>query len=51
MVFLLIRDTSFTITVDGFLISENIELIKSKVIDTAFKYSDHNPFYMTFVLK
>lgn len=41
----------FVVTVDGFIISGNIELIKSDVIDTGFKYSDHNPVYMEFKLK
>lgn len=37
--------------IDGFLISDNIELIKSDVVDNNFEYSDHNPVYMTFKLK
>ena len=40
----------FVVTVDGFIKSENVEIVKSKVIDTGFRYSDHNPVYMTFRL-
>ena len=43
-------DKTFVITVDGFIISSNIEVKKTGVVDTQFKYSDHNPVYMDFVL-
>lgn len=36
--------------VDGFLVSSNIEVISSSVIDTDFKYSNHNPVKLTFKL-
>ncbi len=42
---------SFTVTVDGFLISDNVECTESKVVDGGFRYSDHNPVYMTFILR
>ena len=41
----------FVLTVDGFIISDNVELISSKVIDLRFEYSDHNPVEMIFKLK
>ncbi len=44
------KDT-FVLTIDGFIVSSNVEVVESKVLDTAFKYSDHNPVYMDFVLK
>ena len=44
-------EDSFVLTVDGFIISSNIELVESNVINTEFKYSDHNPVYMDFILK
>ena len=45
------EQTTFRLTVDGFLISENIALIRAEVIDTAYRYSDHNPVLMDFLLK
>lgn len=41
----------FVITIDGFIVSDNVEVISSNVIDTGFKYSDHNPVKMNFILK
>ena len=38
------------LTVDGFLISDNVELLESKVVDEAFQWSDHNPVYLDFKL-
>lgn len=42
---------SFVTMVDGFLISNNLELIEINTIDTGFAYSDHNPVMMKFKLK
>lgn len=42
---------SFTVTIDGFLISDNVSLQSLTVPDTEFPYSDHNPVYMEFVLQ
>lgn len=41
----------FVLTIDGFIVSENVEVTQSAVVDTGFAYSDHNPVTMTFVLK
>ena len=41
----------FNITLDGFIVSNNVEVTVSDVIDTKFMYSDHNPVYMNFSLK
>ena len=41
----------FNVTLDGFIVSENITVSGSDVINNQFKYSDHNPVYMTFTLK
>ena len=41
----------FVLTVDGFIVSDNVEVISSQVIDLKFKYSDHNPVEMIFELK
>ena len=35
------------LTVDGFLVSPNVEVISSEVVDTGFSCSDHNPVVMT----
>ena len=40
----------FVITIDGFIISANVTLKSTQVIDTGFAYSDHNPVTMTFSL-
>lgn len=41
---------SYTVTIDGFLLSDNIEMLTTETIDTQFAYSDHNPVKMTFKL-
>ncbi|MBO4411379.1 MAG: endonuclease/exonuclease/phosphatase family protein [Lachnospiraceae bacterium] len=43
--------TQFVITVDGFLVSKNVSVLTSEVLNTDFAYSDHNPVRMTFVLE
>ena len=42
---------NFTIIVDGFLASENVEITFLENIQTGFAYSDHNPVVMKFILK
>ncbi len=44
-------EDSFVLTIDGFIVSSNIDVLEANVLDTRFKYSDHNPVYMDFVLK
>ena len=46
-----IRDGQLRLTVDGFLVSENVEVLSSEVIDLEFAFSDHNPVKLTFLLK
>lgn len=41
----------YVLTIDGFLVTPNVSVISSEVIDTGFAYSDHNPVSMTFSLK
>ncbi len=41
----------YTLTIDGFLVSANVQAVKADVIDTGFAYSDHNPVSLQFVLK
>lgn len=42
---------NYTIIVDGFLVSDNVEVTFLENVDTGFIYSDHNPVVMTFKLK
>lgn len=39
------------LTVDGFLVSDNVTVTDANVIDKQFFSSDHNPVYMTFILE
>lgn len=41
----------FVLSLDGFLVSDNVNVKSNNVIDTGFKYSDHNPVRMTVELK
>lgn len=41
---------SFTIILDGYLVSDNVEVTSLDNIDTAYEYSDHNPVVMKFKL-
>lgn len=41
----------YVLTVDGFLVSDNVTVTESSVIDTGFAFSDHNPVRMCFVLE
>ncbi len=41
----------FQITVDGFMVSPNVDVKEAKVLNTGFEYSDHNPVALTFSLK
>ena len=40
----------FVLTVDGFIVSDNVSVSMTEVIDTGFAYSDHNPVHMSFKL-
>lgn len=44
-------EKNFQLTIDGFIISDNVDCIESDVIDKQFACSDHNPVYMNFILK
>ena len=44
-------EEDFVLTLDGFIVSSNVEVVESNVLDLQFKYSDHNPVYMDFILK
>ena len=40
----------FVVTIDGFMVTPNVQGFDAKVIDTGFAYSDHNPVEMKFRL-
>ena len=42
---------SFVLTVDGFIVSDNVRVETCEVIDEGFACSDHNPVRMTFALE
>ena len=42
---------NYRVTVDGFVVSANVEVRTAKVWETGFRWSDHNPVYMDFVLR
>lgn len=42
---------TFTVTLDGFIISDNVECLSYENINTGYQYSDHDPVFMTFRLK
>ena len=41
---------NFVVLVDGFIVTDNIKVTETDVIDTGFKFSDHNPVYAKFKL-
>ena len=43
-------ESNFVVTVDGFLVSDNVAVENALVLDTGFQWSDHNPVYMDFIL-
>ena len=44
------NERQYVLTIDGFLVSPNVAVEESRVIDTGFQYSDHNPVEMVFSL-
>ena len=45
------NENSFTVILDGFIVSDNVSVISVQNVDEAFKYTDHNPVVMEFELK
>ncbi len=43
--------TDFVLSVDGVLVSDNVEVISCATVSTGFAYSDHDPVSLEFVLK
>lgn len=46
-----VKGENFRAIIDGFIVSDNIEVIESKGMDLDFKYSDHNPLSLKFKIK
>ena len=46
-----VPDVTYTVTLDGFIVSDNIECLTYENVDTGYSYSDHDPVYMEFKLK
>lgn len=44
------HEGQYTLTIDGFMVTDNVQVTFADVIDTGFAYSDHNPVQMTFIL-
>ena len=45
------KGVNYSTVIDGFIVSDNIEVIQSTTVDTQYAYSDHNPVYLEFKLK
>ncbi len=45
------RDKNYTCVIDGFIVSDNLDVVSVQIIDTDFAYSDHNPVKLTFKFK
>jgi len=45
-----VKGKTFVNTLDGFIVSDNVRVLSSGVIDTGFKCSDHNPVKLIFEL-
>ena len=45
------EDGTYTVTLDGFIISDNLECLSYENINSGYSYSDHDPVYLKFKLK
>ena len=41
---------TYTVTLDGFIISDNIDCVGYETVNTGYRYSDHEPVVMRFCL-
>jgi endonuclease/exonuclease/phosphatase family metal-dependent hydrolase len=44
------KDVTYTTVIDGFIVSDNVQVVEEKTIDTQYAYSDHNPVKIVFKL-
>ena len=51
------KNVNYTVVLDGFIVSKNVDVIMVENVDTNFEYSDHNPgiyeicFKIVFIIK
>lgn len=45
------KGVNYSTVIDGFLVSDNVEVVEEETVDTQYAYSDHNPVVMKFILK
>lgn len=45
------KGVNYSTVIDGFLLSDNVEAVRTETIDTQYAYSDHNPVSLQFKLK
>ncbi len=45
------KGESYEVTLDGFIVSDNVEVLSCRVVDTGFVATDHNPVEMHFLLR
>lgn len=45
------EETTYTVTLDGFIVSDNIDVNNYYHVDSGYQYSDHDPVVMEFTLK
>ena len=46
-----VEGVTFVSAVDGFIVSDNIDVIHEEIINAGFTYTDHNPVLLEFALK
>lgn len=46
-----VEGVTYTVTLDGFIISDNVECVSYENKNTGYAYSDHDPVYLEFKLK
>lgn len=44
-------DTTYTVTLDGFIVSDNVAVKSYRHMDTGYAYSDHDPVIMEFIMQ
>lgn len=44
------EETAFTVTLDGFIISNNVKVVTYRNLDNGYRFSDHDPVLMEFIL-
>ena len=45
------KGVNYVTVIDGFIVSDNVEVTENFTVDTEYAFSDHNPVKLTFKLK